>query len=209
MKNIQHKTIFLTLLINLSIYSFQPGIVGGLSVFKYDQEISTGGDWLHCDYKKGFVGGFLIEQNLLDFLSIQPAIVYSMRGTICDFDSTVLIKTVTINYIAFPCHFKFKYPKSFLLSPYIYSGINIGLLLSAKLKTETNINNHSTIQTENWSDAFYSTETGFDLGFGLDLKLSKLTPFIEFNRYFGLKSLDKPKKIQSGFEIKCGIKYCK
>jgi len=188
--------------------SVQPGIAVGLS--SYTQKIKTTGITIEPDSKMGFVAGVVLDLSVINIVSIEPGIFYSMRGMKMENSEEGITQTATenISYLAIPVHLKLKYP-SLLLKPYGLAGLNLGILLSAKGKTEeTGI----PAVEEDIADECNPTDFGFDFGAGVEFTLPALTPFVEFAYYLGLTNVpkDMPDDVSmknSGWELKGGLRF--
>jgi hypothetical protein len=158
----------------------------------------------------GTVNGVVLDLSVLNIVSIEPGILYSMRGMKMENsqDSITQTSTENLSYLAIPVHLKLKYPSP-LLKPYGLAGLNLGILLSAKGKTEeTGI----PAVEEDIADECNSIDFGLDFGAGVEFALPALTPFVEFVYYVGLTNVpkDMPDEVtmkNSGWELKGGLRF--
>jgi hypothetical protein len=219
--------VFIILTINTAILAhmnIRPGIIGGRNIFTFGERDTFPVHDHTCQsyYKNkiGFVAGVLLEIRLLNYLYIEPSIVFSTRGTTdtgFSFSGTGYKSTYkqsfAINYLTIPIHAKLKYPFYHFFVPYIVAGINTGLLLSAK-----GIYPSSAYPTEEFDikQKLDHIDIGFDFGTGLEINLHKIIPFVEYIYYYGLSNIGNASDIgtgnngfnfNKGMEIKCGLKF--
>ena len=189
--------------------SVSPGIVAGLSSFS-QKEVWGAYSVVH-DNKAGIVAGGILDISILNLLSIEPGLAYSMRGSKIDQDLSsvgggIVHTTFSFNYLAIPVHVKLKYPLP-MIKLYALAGANVGILLSAK-KTEEMAG--SPVVETDLKDSLSTTDFGIDFGAGVEFSLPKITPFIEFVYYMGMLDIEKEPNVidkSSGIEIKAGLKF--
>ena len=179
----------------------QVGVVAGLSM--YSEEMSGGGMSQSTDTKTGFVGGVVINFGILNLFSIEPGVLYSMRGG----KETSGSETVTENlsYLAIPVHAKLKWPGLPIASPYALAGVNLAFLLSGKDESSLGGSLDFTSQAN-------ALSFGLDLGAGLEFDLPVIIPYLEFVYDFGLTNIVKNSPSDaslktSGSELRAGIRF--
>jgi hypothetical protein len=183
------------------------GITGGFSTFW--ETASSNGETVSSPNKTGLVVGGLLDISLVNLLSIEPGLAYSMRG----YKKEDHYGSVSDNfsYLAVPIHAKVKYTLPTLpeVKPYALAGLNFGFLLSAKFKEETT--GYPTYEADEKS-SMNAVDMGFDLGAGVEFSLPTITPFVEFVCYLGMT--DFPKDMapgeslkNNGTELKAGVKF--
>ena len=89
----------------------------------------------------GFAGGVYLDLGIPFFISVQPEVLYSMKGYKADASFTIgantvsVNQTVNLNYIEVPVLLKFSFPVP-ALKPTLFAGPSMGILLSAKAKVD-------------------------------------------------------------------------
>ncbi len=200
----------------------QPGITVGLSMFKYHETSESVGGSYEPDSRTGMVAGGLLDIPVAKVFSIEPGVVFSMRGAYyeesgTDYDpytgQTIAYSYkswLKLSYLAIPVHARLKYPGIPKVDPYMLAGLNFGILLSAKSKKEET---GSPTVEEDWKSHMNGVDFGFDLGVGVELSLQKVIPFVEFVYNKGLVKIIKNDpgddffSTSKGIEIKTGLKF--
>jgi opacity protein-like surface antigen len=192
-------------LLNTGIFaqvSFQPGITAGIGMFS--EKTSGNGSTFTTDSKTGIVAGGVLDIVVLNMFSIEPGIVYSMRGG--QTSSGAITVKDDKNYLAIPVHAKVRFTATPIVHLYALAGVNLGILLSAKE------DNGST--TTDVKDQFNSTAFGLDFGGGLEFSLGGLVPYIEYVYDLGLSNIAKDAPSGSSFttsgsQIQVGLRFKK
>ena len=116
------------------------GFMGGLSITNsYGEDVNTGDDDdLVFDSKKGFCGGFFLCIPVNNIFSVQPELLYSMKGVhtedVIDGNDTDIY--FNFNYIEIPVLAKVMIPVEGSIHPNIFLGPSIGYNFSSKIKIE-------------------------------------------------------------------------
>lgn len=181
--------------------SVQPGITAGLSMFSKKE--NSGGITITSDTKTGMVAGAVLDIVFMNMLSIEPGLLYSMRGGQSTDEHGVTTKA-NLSYLAIPVHAKLKIPATPVVSAYALAGVNLGILLSAKASDGTN--------SQDIKANVNSTDFGIDLGAGLEFSIASVVPFIEFVYDFGLSNIEKDATGNnswktSGMELRAGLRF--
>jgi opacity protein-like surface antigen len=179
----------------------QVGVVAGLSM--YSEEISGEGASQSSDTKTGFVGGIVIDFGILNLFSIEPGVLYSMRGGQSTYEGETFKHN--LSYLAIPVHAKLKWPGLPIVSPYALAGVNLAYLLSANQASSSGISN-------DFASEVNSVSFGIDFGAGLEFDLPVLIPYLEFVYDLGLtniaKNIPSDASIKtSGSELRVGIRF--
>jgi len=193
---------------SLSVFSqtdIKTGLIFGLSDFT--EVVGPSGTTEVFGSKTGIIAGALLDISLLNFLSVEPGLVYSMRGS-KSVDGPYNF-TTSLNYITIPLHAKLKYPFLPIIRPYALTGATLGILVNANEKVVV-----AGEPDDNYSilDVFNLIDFGFDFGAGAEFGLPIVTPFAEFSYYYGLRNIAKRATGDEylknrGFEIKGGLKF--
>jgi opacity protein-like surface antigen len=197
--------------LSASVFSqvnYRPGVSVGLSI--YNEKVTASGTARSADPKTGVSVGAVFEIVMKNWVSIEPGIVYSQRGSRIDFGGGVMGND-NLSYLTIPVNAKLKIPATPAICPYVLAGLNGGILMSATAD--------SSDQSTDAKDAYNSIDFGLDFGAGFELDLAnivpswaKIVPSIEYVYYVGLANTwkDAPDGVSAknhGSEIKAGLKY--
>lgn len=109
------------------------------------------------DNKVGFHGGLVAEIGFSDQLSIQPEVLYSLKGA--QLGEVAQDVRLNLSYLDIPVLLKWKAERVFF-----EAGPQVGLLLASRLKTETRaLDNKSSFNT---FDVGYAAGVGYALSTG-------------------------------------------
>lgn len=185
--------------------SVQLGITAGMTSFTEKIDV-TNITVTQPDSKMGIVAGAVLDISLMELISIEPGILYSMRGAkVSDPTGTA---SDNFSYLAVPVHAKIKYITP-MVKPYALAGMNLGILMSAKTKIEATGLPAIDVDVK---DSMSTVDIGLDFGAGVEFSLPKITPFVEFVYYLGFlelaKNPDPDVSIKShGWDIKAGLRF--
>lgn len=132
----------------------------------------------------GFAAGGYLEISLPLLFTIQPEILYSQKGTTFDqgFFGVNIKTTEKLNYLEIPVLVKYSFPVP-VLKPSLYAGPAMGILLSAKTKTETvGLSREEDIKSQ-------TTSTDFGLVVGASAHVAIITLDVRYTS--GLTTIDK------------------
>ncbi len=137
----------------------------------------------------GFAAGAYLDISVPFLISVQPEVLYSVKGYTAEANFVILGNsytakgTATLNYLEIPVLVKYSFPVP-VLKPTLYAGPAMGILLSAKMKTE--LTGQPTQETD-IKDNTNSPDWGGVVGASVHLLAVNVTA-----RYtFGLTTLDK------------------
>jgi hypothetical protein len=212
--------LFLTLFINTSIYAhfnIEPGISGGLSIYKINYDESRWYGSNNYKYYNGFTAGALIDLGIFKFLSVEPSIIYSKRGAFIEQTSPYPSgysyyesNLYTFEYLSLPIYIKIKYSILPHIAPYGLAGLNTSFILSAKRKTISYVKDliDSSTTIEDITRNQHTIDCGLNIGAGFEISLRRIMPFIEYVHYFPLRNaINNSNFYFTGKEIKCGVKF--
>jgi hypothetical protein len=179
-------TLVLVLLVTLSS-SAQVGfgIKGGVNVATVGGADVTGTP----KTLTGFVGGAYLDFDIPFLVTIQPEVLYSMKGYGIDesvtFSGTTYSATGTanLNYLEIPVLIKYSFPVP-VVKPSVFVGPSMGILLNAKVKVD--VTGQPTQETD-----IKSNTTGTDWGFVFGASANILVVTVDVRYTLGLTSLDK------------------
>jgi len=139
-----------------------------------------------------FNAGVFVNIGLPGPLSIQPEVLYSVKGAKVagTFSGTPFTTTATVTYVDIPVLLKFNIPlvPGSPVKPNIFAGPGVGILLTAKSKTE--VPGSPTTESDDKSTT-ESMDFGAIVGVGVDVNLVAVTLMVDARYYFGLKTTDK------------------
>lgn len=160
------------------------GVRGGLNVANAAVNDPPAGSTLTSSRRTGASVGLGLELNLPGPFSILSELRYTEKGAIHQTTSVVdgvqtsAKVTGNINYFDLPLLLQVRFSKG-PLTPYLFAGPTLGILISAHLDTE--------LDGESWTDDVRDqtepAELGVDFGGGLELKLFARSSIVADIRY--------------------------
>ena len=139
-----------------------------------------------------FNGGIFVNIGLPGPLSIQPEVLYTVKGAKIagTFLGTPFTSTNTATYVEIPVLLKFNIPliPGSPVKPNIFAGPAVGFLLSVKSKTE--VPGQPTQESDDKSTT-ESMDFGVAVGAGVDINLVVVTLTVDARYTMGLKTVDK------------------
>lgn len=165
--------------------------------------------------RTGFTGGGFLTYTIVQQLSIQPELYYTMKGG-KRFPNTIDQENWDLNYLEIPLLLKFNFPTEGMVKPNIFAGPQLGFPLSASYNDQDVM------------DYVKGTEFSLAFGAGIEYKLRMvsltfdaryvlgLTNIIsatDFNTFYGLGPTDAgyltadPKLRNSNIMIMAGINF--
>ncbi len=167
-----------------------------------DETVFVEGIPFTLDFNKKYyatygMGGFL-EYRLNPLFSLQLNALYSMKGVIVEteFSTTIedsilidgtLDQTLKFGYFSFPLLAKLAFGQPAGIRPYLLAGPEIGILLSAEVKSKSVLRatvagesyTFRDIDKENIKDDCKSLEFSFNLGGGVEFPLGTMKGFMD------------------------------
>ncbi|MGD1044549.1 MAG: porin family protein [Bacteroidota bacterium] len=154
----------------------------------------------------GFAAGVFAEISLPGPISIQPEVLYSVKGYKLDVPG-IGSKTGTYSYVDIPVLAKFSLPLP-ILKPFIFAGPSFGFLMSAKEKTDNTF--LGTSNEVDVKDNTTGTDIGLVIGVGAKLSLIVFDLTVDARYNMGLSTLDKSgnaKVYNRVFAVYVGIEF--
>lgn len=167
--------------VGLGQLSIVTSLKGGLSSATFKGDDIQGNEAI-----SQFAVGMAIELDLPGSFSIQPEILYSLKGTRVA-GAVPPSQLINLAYVDIPLLVKFSFPVP-VLNPSVYVGPSIGILLSAKGKSEGAI---PPTPDQDLKGDFARTDYGVVIGAGILVPLLITDVSIEARYYHGLNKLDK------------------
>ena len=161
--------IVLVLLFATSVFAqgLAFGVKGGINYATL-----SGDDVGDVEWKLGLVAGAVAAFDVMDMLVIQGEVLYSMKGA----DSADA--SLGLTYIEIPVLLKYNVPMAGMVSPNLFIGPSLGILLSADA------------DGEDVKEFFKGTDFGVVIGAGVDFDLGTGKVTLDARYNLGLTSLD-------------------
>jgi len=160
--------------VSLGQLSITTTLKGGLSSATFKGDDIRGNEAI-----SQFAAGMAIELDLPGPFSIQPEVLYSLKGTRIGAANSDT-GTIKLAYVDIPVLVKFNISVP-VLNPSVYAGVSIGVLLSAKAGTPE----------QDLKDQFAKTDYGIVVGAGVSIPIFITDLSLEARYYYGLSKLDK------------------
>jgi hypothetical protein len=149
------------------------------------------GDIDNNERKAVFGGGLFLNIALTEIFSIQPELLYMMKGTKSSVRENTSFK---LGYFDVPVLFKASLPTGIAFVPHVFAGPSFGFLISAKeerLLEEMDIKEHIT-----------SVDYGLVLGTGFDYMIDRLCLLLDVRYSFSLTTILEESEEEEGEELK-------
>ncbi len=177
MKNFSAVLVLAVLCAGLSYSQVGIGIKGGVNF------ANIGGADARTDSKSltGFAAGGYLEISLPVLFTIQPEVLYSMKGFAVErqYDK----HTIHFNYLEIPVLVKYSFPVP-VVKPSLYAGPAMGILLSAKEEDE--FGGLPTVETD-----FTDNTTSVDWGLVLGASANIAVITVDIRYTLGLATVEK------------------
>lgn len=144
------------------------GVKGGVNYVTI-----SGDDAGDAESKLAFGGGVVAALDVMDMLVIQPEVLYSMKGADYEPDGCV-----SLTYIEIPVLLKYAIPMEGMITPNLFVGPSLGILLSAEAD-DVDI-----------KDDTKSMDYGVVFGAGVDFDMGTGKVTIDARYNLGLASID-------------------
>ncbi len=162
---------FLVILMLSQAAASEPWVSFGAKAGLYTSnttEIPTG--WPQTSFKNGFAGGVYMDYAFNRYFSLQPEILYVMKGLDGGIErsSIVVDYSAHFDYIEIPLLAKFTVAGKSHFSPYFFAGPGVGINLAADVDIESGdeSSGESRIGSSDWSGIMNKTEFTFSFGGG-------------------------------------------
>lgn len=143
------------------------GFKVGLSMAKVtgdDASMEADGMTLDPDYRMGFAFGGFLGFNVSPMFTVQPEIMYVMKGAKYEYEGDKL--TWKFDYLEIPVALKYNFATNGNVKPNLYAGPVLSILMSAKEKFEA----EGMDGEEDIKDYLKSTDFGIFFGGGVTLQ---------------------------------------
>ncbi len=127
----------------------------------------SAGNW---DGRTGFTGGVFLRWIVNESFTIQPELLYTMKGAEYseNYQGSTLDITLEMNYLEIPILAKYAFPLEWKVKPHLFAGPSIGIKIGDNL--EARYKGQSTAIPDSVAD-LNSFEFGFVVGGGVDIPL--------------------------------------
>jgi len=190
---------FLWLLFIPEIHAQQIKLLGGNNFSKYAFSPDTymGIDWdtgiefrIRSNLKKGLLVGLGVEFSLNKYLGLEIDILYSQKGCnsqVYRADIPERTTDYSLNTISLPLLLKIKLkPDS---SPYVLCGCEYSYILSHDSKVTIENVAEPYLYTQDLIEQTFKSDFGYILGGGFEIKIHRITFFVEGRFSFGTKNI--------------------
>jgi len=187
--------------------SYTPfGIKGGLNIANIQ-----GDDWGESDPLVGACVGIFTSIGINDVFSLQPEVLFTMKGAKTDYSPYfLLIEKDTLYYIEFPFLAKFTLPNESNVHLSLYGGLSLGFLLGTKYELKgvdaILVANMLGVNTEGtFEDLGLNTspfELGFVFGAGISHDLTKGAFIVDMRYNIGMTDI---LDVTPAFDAKNGV----
>jgi hypothetical protein len=187
---------------------------GGISLGKicWEEEIP---EEIDRSFNLGPNIGATIGLSLTNYLELETGIGFIRKGekqkAFIEIDTFSIDYETSVNldYLTIPAFIKIKPPITYSVKPYGITGIGIGIPLSAKQRIKTEYMGETMDTTIDVKDEV-KMDLGLNIGAGIEFKIGKILPYIEFIYDFGLVDIAKPEEGTEATRtmiLSTGIKY--
>jgi len=192
----------IVLLFALSSMAWAQGLTGyglkaGLNM------ANLGGDDVEdAKMKMGFAAGGFVTYSINEMFAVQPEVLYTMKGAKWEEDilGETLELTANYTYLEIPVLAKFTIPTQGNISPNLFVGPALGILMSAKEKVEW----AGESDEEDVKDAMKSTDFGLVFGAGVSIGMPHSAITIDGRYTMGLGTIAEEETYEyDGYEETC------
>lgn len=158
------------------------GVKAGLNLATFSGDAVS-----DAETKSGLVVGGLMQYHFSPMFTLQPEVLYSMKGS--EFSGGGVTQTWSVNYLEVPVALRLNIPlqSGSPVSPYIYAGPALGVLLSAEVEQKGQNANNITVDVK---DQVTSTDFSLVFGAGIGFNLGGHELGVDFRYGLGLGSID-------------------
>ena len=176
------------------------GVKGGLAMADL---YGDDADFLEIDMKAGFTGGAMAHFHFNQMWSIQPELLYVMKGgksedisgdiefddgqTITNFEGDLTWK---LNYLEIPVLARLGIPNESKIDPFFYAGPAVSLLLSADASFEGTADGSAVDEEVDIKDILKSVDFGLIFGGGVGIEAGRGEVILDARYNLGLSSID-------------------
>lgn len=154
-----------------------------------------GDDAINLKVRNGVVGGAFVNVSLLNFLAIQPELIFKQSGASYTYQALQVTQSVKVNYLQVPVLFKLQIP----INKTFYPNIFIGPQYSFALTREYSIGNDDGQLQFDDAD-IRRNDVGGVFGAGLDVRSKRLFWTIDFR--YGMGALQIENNDQLNLDLK-------
>jgi opacity protein-like surface antigen len=164
------------------------GVKAGLNLANhYGSGTDADSEFGEHKFKAGVVGGVFMSYALSPQFSVQPEILYSMKGYKWEGTGGEAGYTEKgkFNYLEVPVLFKYNVPTEGTTSPNLFVGPAVAFLMSAKIDWDYDTESG----TVDWKDSTKSVDFGVAFGGGVDFAMGEGTVTFDVRYTLGLSKL--------------------
>lgn len=190
---------FLCLLFIPEIHAQQIKLLGGnnFSRYAFSPDTYMGIDWdegiefrIRSNLNKGLLVGLGVEFSLNKYLGLEIDILYSQKGChsqVYRADIPERTTDYSLNTFSLPLLFKIKLKP--VSSPYVLCGCECSYILSHDSKVTIENVEEPILYTQDLTEQTSKFDFGYILGGGFEIKIHRITFFVEGRFFFGTKNI--------------------
>ncbi len=153
------------------------------------------------DWKVGFCGGVFMSYDVNNWLTLQPEVLYSMKGMKLGFFSQSI--TFSLDYIDIPILATVKIPVEGTLRPFLYAGPVFAFNVRSEVSANLDFGEGSEDYSVDMSDYTNGFEFSLALGLGLNIGIAGRDMILDFRYEPGLtNAYDTPAEADETLEWK-------
>jgi len=172
------------------------GLKGGLNLANISEDWSEDWDGVDKKMKLGFCVGGFVTYSINEMFAIQPEVLYTQKGA--KWEAEDWNDTEKLTYLEIPVLAKVTIPTQGNISPNLFVGPSLGILLSAKYLEEWDGESEET----DIKDDMKSTDFGLVFGAGVDIGMPHSAITVDGRYTLGLTNTCEPYEYD-GEEIEC------
>ena len=188
-------TVAFVLIFAMSASAFEPGLAGyglkfGMNMANFSGKDAKAEEGESKKMKLGFAAGGFVTYSITEMFAVQPEVLYTMKGAKYEWEGGSW--TAKYDYLEIPVLAKVSIPTQGNIGPHLFIGPALGILLSAKDKTEIEGEDPFELAgEEDAKDWTKSTDFGLVFGAGVDIGMPHSAITIDGRWELGLSTIEK------------------
>ena len=193
MKRLTVTLFAIVLLFSMSSLASAQGLTGYGLKAGLNMATLGGDDVQDAKMKMGFAAGGFVTYSINEMFAVQPEVLYTMKGAKWEEEllGETLKETTKYTYLEIPVLAKFTIPTQGNISPKLFVGPALGILLSAKCDSEWGDES----ETDDIKDDTKSPDFGLVFGAGVDIGMPHSAITIDGRYTMGLSSIAEAQEV--------------